>query len=337
MQEQKIRPLDKTYKHYLNKSTILFGASGSGKSTILIDILYQLKDHVPLVFVFSPTSDTNNAFDGIVPGPLIYQNVEIEILTSIYNRQQAATKIFNTVNNINTLKSIFVAIATPEELRLESLAIENANRILSKKNISDLTRLRDDYLIKLYKKSIRGKKELAAIRSPGTVTQYVLKYLDFNPNCVVVLDDCGAVLKKFQKEEVVKKIIFQGRHSYINIILTLQDDLNLDSSIKKNAFVNIFTTARCATAYFERGSNSFSRKDKELAARSILSTFAAGSDFKKLVYIRDDLEPFRYVVADIHDNFRFGNSHLWDMCNKISKKDTVCDFKNDPALSDFKI
>ena len=48
-------------------------------------------------------------------------------------------------------------------------------------------------------------------------SRYILKYLDFNPNCVLVLDDCGAILKKFQKEEA-KKIIFQGRHNYINII-----------------------------------------------------------------------------------------------------------------------
>jgi len=348
-QELKTRFLDKTYKHYLNKSTILFGASGSGKSTILIDILFQIKDHVPIIFVFSPTSDTNNAFDGIVPAPLVYQNVDIEILTSIYNRQQAATKIYNTVNNIQTLRAIFITVASPGELKSETVALSNASKLINKQQnstigiaekkqaVADISNLRDKYLIKLYKNTIRNNKELAKHKVPGTATQYVLKYLDFNPNCVVVLDDCGAVLKRFQKEEVVKKIIFQGRHSHINIILTLQDDLNLDSSIKKNAFVNIFTTARCATAYFERGSNSFSKKDKELAARIITNTFTASSDFKKLAYIRDDIDPFRYIVADIHENFQFGAPSIWTLCNKISKNNNICDFKNDPTLSAFKI
>lgn len=38
-----INYIPKDYKYYLNKSTILFGASGSGKSTILIEILYLLR------------------------------------------------------------------------------------------------------------------------------------------------------------------------------------------------------------------------------------------------------------------------------------------------------
>ena len=49
----KLKFLEKTPDHYLNKSAILFGASDSGKSTILIEILYLLKDHVPNIFVFA--------------------------------------------------------------------------------------------------------------------------------------------------------------------------------------------------------------------------------------------------------------------------------------------
>jgi hypothetical protein len=155
----------------------------------------------------------------------------------------------------------------------------------------------------------------------------------------VVFDDCGAILKRFQKEEVIKKIFFQGRHNYINLIITLQDDLNLDSSIKKNAFVNIFTTGRCASAYFERGSNSFSKKDKEVAGKIINSIFNTNvkNNFKKLVYLRDDPNPFRYTVADLYDEFKFGSPALWQMCDVINKEMNTCDFKNDPLLSSFKI
>lgn len=348
----KVKFLEKDAKFYLNRSTILFGASDSGKSTILIEILFLLKDYVPNIFLFAPTAESNKAFDDIIPAPLIYKNVEIPILEEIYKRQQAATKIYNTVNDLSSLRKLFERVADGKSVEAAKLAYNNANIIIEKKKsanpanfaenksaISEVKHMRDQYLTKLYKSVIRCNKHRLKNMSLSPQSQYIIKYLDFNPNCVIVLDDCGAILKKFQKEEVVRKIIFQGRHIYINIILTLQDDLNLDSSIKKNAFVNIFTTGRCASAYFERSSNSFSKKEKDIASRIISHVFAASAnkDFKKLVYLRDDINPFRYTIADLYENFKFGSPSLWDMCNKITKENNTCDFENDPLMAAFKI
>lgn len=348
----KVKFLEKNAKYYLNKSTILFGASNSGKSTILIEILYLLRDYVPNIFVFAPTADSNNAFDNIVPAPLIFKTVDIDVLKEIYKRQQAATKIYNTVNNLSSLRKLFEKVADYKSVEAAKLAYNNANAIIQRKEsdptinfverrstMSEVKEVRDKYLSKLYKSVIRCNKQRLKNMELSEQSRYIIKYLDFNPNCVVVLDDCGAILKKFQKEEVVKKIIFQGRHNFINIILTLQDDLNLDSSIKKNAFVNVFTTSRCASAYFERGSNSFSKKDKEIATKIITHIFTPSvkKDYKKLVYLRDDINPFRYTIADLYDNFRFGSPALWEMCKEIAKENNTCDFENDPLLSAFKI
>jgi hypothetical protein len=348
----KIKFLEKNAKFYLNRSTILFGASNSGKSTILMEILYLLKDSVPNIFVFSPTADSNNAFDGIIPDPLIFKTVDIDTLTAIYKRQQAATRIYNNVNKLPSLKKLFSLVANTEHLSMEKRMRDDANIIILRKqndsgikpmdkksSIMEVENARNQALSKLYKVVIRcNKQRLKRVGISGDES-YIIKYLDFNPNCVVVLDDCGAILKKFQKEEVVKKIIFQGRHNYINIILTLQDDLNLDSSIKKNAFVNVFTTSRCASAYFDRGSNNFSKKEKMMADIIINDIFTSTKkgDFRKLVYLRDDSDPFRYTIADIYENFKFGCPVLWDMCDKVNKDKNKCDFKNDPLLSSFKI
>lgn len=348
----KVKFLEKTSGHYLNRSTILFGASNSGKSTILIEILYLLKKHVPIIFVFAPTADANNAFDGIVPSPLIYKNVEIEVLKDLYKRQQAATKIYNTVNNLTALRILFERVAEHRYVEAAKMAYGNASAIISRKkndtsinfieqkaSITEIKNVRDAYLLRLYKNVIRSNRKRLKNMNISSDEKYILKYLDFNPNCVVVFDDCAAVLKKFQKEEVVKKIIFQGRHNFINIILTLQDDLNLDSSIKKNAFVNIFTTSRCAAAYFERGSNSFSKREKERAAKIINHIFTPTikKDYKKLVYLRDEVDPFRYTIADTYDNFKFGCPSIWHLCKHISDEKNNCDFDNDPLLSAFKI
>ena len=352
----KIDFLEKTYKYYLNRSTILFGASNSGKSTILVEILYLLRNLVPNIFVFAPTADANGAFDGIIPSPLIFKSVDIDTLKNIYKRQQAATKIYNKVNDLNKLRMLFGKVADNKSIEAARLAHSNASKFIKNKerdmsinfserrsSIIDIEGVRDKYLKKLYKNVIRSSSKRLKHTNLTELDRYIVTYLDFNPNCVVVFDDCGAILKKFQKEEVVRKIIFQGRHNYINIILTLQDDLNLDSSIKKNAFVNIFTTGRCATAYFERGSNSFSKKEKAFAGKIINHVFESSSkknkikDFKKLVYLRDDINPFRYTIADIYEGFKFGSPSVWKMCNRITKDNKACDFDNDPLLTAFKI
>lgn len=348
----KIKFLEKTHKHYLNKSAILFGASGSGKSTILIEILYLLSEYVPIIFVFCPTAEDNNAFEGIVPDALIFKVIDLRQLEEIYKRQQAATRIYHTVNNMDALRSLFAKIATNKNIDAAKTAYINANRIISRKEhdtslsygdkkaaIKEVKKIRDEYLVKLYKSVIRTNKKRLHHAGLDDAEKYIVKYLDFNPNCVVVLDDCGAELKKFQKESIYKKIMYQGRHNFINIILTLQDDSGLDTGVKKNAFVNIFTTAQCALAYFEKKSSSFPKKDRETAARIIPYIFSEDStkSFRKFVYLRDDPNPFRFTIADIYEDFKFGSDSLWELCGQAETDKKKCDFLNDPLMQSFVI
>jgi len=325
----RVNVLEKSYKHFLNKNTILFGASNSGKSTILMEILYLLKDHVPNIFVFSPTADSNAAFDGVVPNPVIYTSIDIKALNSIYERQQGASLIYTKVNNINMLRKVFNIVADQNALNLES-SIKRIPIPRETPNTRELQILCEQRLIKLYKDVIRKNKH--KILNTSDDIKYVLRYLDFNPRCIVVFDDCGAVLKKLQREEVMRKIIFQGRHNHINLIMTLQDDKDLESSIKKNAFVNIFTTERCAATYFERSSNSFSRKEKNYAY-SVISSVFSSRDYKKLVYIRDAPDPFRYTIANIY-SFKFGSPKLWKLCSLVKQSDN---FNHNPVLQNFRM
>lgn len=344
----KIKPLPKSYKYYLNKSAILFGATDSGKSTILIEILYLLKEHVPNIFVFCPTADDNKTFKNIVPSPLIFNTIDIQKLEEIYQRQKAATKIYNTVNELDALHNLFYKVATEKNINYISTIRQNTANIIKKKQqdmtlnsllkktaIEKIKKICNTFLITVYKNAIRNSKKIHTVAITKQ-ERYIIKYLDFNPNCIIVFDDCGAELSTFQKEITYKKIMYQGRHNFINIILTLQDDAGLDTGVKKNAFVNIFTTAQCAMAYFDKKSSSFTKKEKDMASLVISDVFANKS-YKKFVYLRNDPEPFRFTIANIYDNFRFGSKKLWKLCDKVSDNTTQCDFGNDPLMSSFKI
>jgi hypothetical protein len=45
------------YRNIVGFNTILYGESGTGKSTIILDILYNIKDLIPTCVVISPTED----------------------------------------------------------------------------------------------------------------------------------------------------------------------------------------------------------------------------------------------------------------------------------------
>jgi hypothetical protein len=338
------RQLEKDVKYFLNKSIILYGPSKSGKSTVLMEMLYLLKEEVPLGFVFSLTADDNNAFEGIIPAPLIHSTVDMKLIHGIYRRQQAATRIYNMVNNPEALKCLFDKVASPDDVAKLEKAYLNARDIIERRSPEvdvvsfreSIYAVRDEFLNKLYKYVIRRNKARLLNMDLTDADRYTIKYLDFNPHCIIVLDDCGVYLKQFQKDETMLKILFQGRHNYISVILTLQDDVGVDSGLKKNAFISVFTTETVASAYFDRLSNNFSKKEKERARQLIQGTFSdiGTKNHRKLVYLRDDPDPIRYTWANKYGVFRFGCDALWEMCSRISSA-RKRDITKDPLLSAF--
>jgi hypothetical protein len=349
-----LKHLDKKASHYLNRNIMLFGASESGKSTVLFEILYLLKKAIPLIFVFSPTAGENCAFDGIVPSSVIRSEICIPTISAIYARQQAATRIYKMVSDINALRSLFMRVANGTLKNIEHTTNNNAAMLTRKKAqnlslnedekthaIASINKTRDDFLIKLYKHTVRINKKRLRKAQLTSKELYIIKYLDFNPRCIIVCDDCGSVIKKFQKEEVFKKIMYQGRHNNMQIIFTLQDDTDMAPFMKKQSKVNIFTTDQCAAAYFERPSNNFTKKVRVKADLIISNIFAETvnkKNYKKLMYIRGEPDPFKYTIANVYGKFKFGSPSLWELCGCTSEKnDDIARFEDDPMLSSFKI
>ena len=61
----------------IGKNTILYGESGTGKSTIIIDILYHLKDIIPSCIIISPTESANGTFTDIIPNLMIDSRADL--------------------------------------------------------------------------------------------------------------------------------------------------------------------------------------------------------------------------------------------------------------------
>ena len=142
---------------------------------------------------------------------------------------------------------------------------------------------------------------------------------------MLILDDCASTFKKYyKKSNVIKKIFYEGRHRYFTTVITTQDDKEIDSELRKNSMISIFTSPQASIANFERTSNNYPKHEKEKSRVCITTIFNQEKNqprhYRKLVYMRDDPEPFRYTEAELYDDFRMCGDSLWNFNKKIGNK-----------------
>lgn len=70
-----------------DRISILISPRGGGKSTLIQDILYQLRKQMPVVVAMSPTESSNHAYREIIPDSYIYGDFETSTMEMIMNRQ----------------------------------------------------------------------------------------------------------------------------------------------------------------------------------------------------------------------------------------------------------
>ena len=338
----KLRWLTKSHNDYLNKTTIIYGRTNSGKSTIIEEIMYLCKDFIPTVFVVAPTNSSNNAYTDKIPSQFILKELDVEWLDKFLSRQKNSAGVYINANKIDILKTMFVRIADDTALALEISIVKKAHSsimyieessmefIEKKKQKAQILVDRDDMLRKLYKTSIRHNKVSLEQRSDLNKSEKAaLNFLDFNPNVLLILDDCASKFKKmYKKSSAIKEIFYEGRHYFITLIISSQDDKEIDSELRKNTTISIFTTAQSATSNFDRTSNGYPKHEKIRAKLCTEIVFKQDDNdirhYQKLVYIQNQSDPFRYTIADIHDDFKMGSKPMWDYSEKIkSKRDNL--------------
>ena len=67
---------------------IIMGKRGSGKSTVALDIMYHLKDHVDYAMAISETASVSGALNNVIPPSFIYEQGDTSLLTRIMDQQK---------------------------------------------------------------------------------------------------------------------------------------------------------------------------------------------------------------------------------------------------------
>lgn len=326
-----------TASKLLDKTIVIYGKSNSGKTVIVKNILKVLKDYIPIPFVISPTEPANRSYESFIDKTLIHYDLGLDkkddnFLDKLWEWQSMRASIYNKVNRPEIIRSLYNRIRTDEDDKIIR-QIENKKKSAIESSAfakhDEVEKAYKELITKYLQKKIILKKSVLQ-KYKGTMNEdelYSLSYIDMNPRIVLIFDDCAAEFRQCFSKPVFKRLFYQGRHSYITSIFCNQDDTDLPANLRKNVAVNIFTQPAVAKANFERGSNKYS-KDMIAKANTIFPEIFIG--YRKLVFIDNDSSKhmFYHYTAKIVEPFKFGSSHLKQLCNTVAADEGSIDKQN---------
>lgn len=335
--------LSKDVNNYLDKTTIIIGSSGSGKTTIIEEIMYLTKDYIPNYLVIVPkTSDT--PYRKKLPARCIKEDLSKSKLEAIWERQKNLTACYNIANDINILEGLFKKAPDRESIVMlqaikrkaeESIrtidASPNLDYAQKKSQRSSIEELHIKKTKTIYKASIKRNMHILERMDLNTHEKTALEYLEVNPRFMIIIDDSTDKfemwMKYWKKTEMnpFNSIFFRGRWNFVTLILVTHEDKIIDRQLVKNSRVTIWTNSQTFITSIDKKSNGYSTTEKKLAMRicdKIFPNEASGiKNHQKVCYVREDPQPFKYTIANLYPDFTLGGDGLRSLVNKMPKKE----------------
>jgi len=341
----------------LNKSISMYGTSGSGKSHIVKYFIDLLSSKAEQYLLISPTEPSNRSYTDTISAPLIHYEISkpdsnekkdtevkktVRMLKCIFDRQQMLTSMYSISRDMKMLKKLYKRL--PKEAqefgnkmfeRLKDSTKQYIKKIERKfindkdkqdtqiKNINDM---HDECLINTYKRVILPFRDYLLMneRSLSENEENALLYLVMSPYLVAIFDDCADLLDKVKNDPILKAYFYRNRHVMLTTIYCFQSLKNLESSLRDNTFISVFTCKKMAIKYFTNKTNAFEPAEVKKILRIIEVVFNPDPIFKrrKLVYIRDDPASygFYHLTAPSLEKRLYGSSALNEFCDKIKSK-----------------
>jgi Cdc6-like AAA superfamily ATPase len=354
--------------YFVDKTAVLYGPTKTGKTVIVKNIMKLVQNRIEQVLIVAPSEPSNRSYEGFVDSTLIHYRLwlpnpknpkkddgvvgALRFLESIWQRQEMMASIYVRANNLDTLTQLYSRL--PSHTRkdgdkyLDQLAQMRArvlNEIRRKFNqeigrrdekCKEVEEKFTEMLTLVYKRFISSEiKQLWNEFSLSDDERYSLNYLFFNPRLLLIFDDCAAHLKPLFNKDIFRKFFYQNRHSFISMVICCQDDTDLPTNLRKNAFVSIFTEPIVCMSNFDRMSNKFSKQTRSYINEIISAVFQG---YRKLVYIREDdcNQHFYHMTATYPKPFRFGSEALIELCNLVRAEGVSMD-KENPYYDKFRI
>jgi hypothetical protein len=345
----------KSYDNYLDKTTLIFGGSGSGKTKIIEEILHLCKDHIPNYIVIAPkTSDKD--YRSKLPPRCICEDLTKKKLQNIWERQYYFTQVYNKANNIGILEKLFNRTPDRQALVMVRAIIQRAKDCMDiieksptldfgqkKSQKNAIEELMQKKIKHLFKKTIRQYREVLEKAELSDDEKVALEFLDINPRLMIIIDDCSEKfkgwMKLFKKGETntFESIFYRGRWNFITLVIGAHDDKLLDTEFRKNARNTIYTSSQALVSSMNKSQSGFTAQEKKQASKIAERLFTSEDHgiktYQKFCYVRESLTPFKYTIANLYPDFRLGAASLWELTNKMPKSDDG--IENNPFLAEI--
>ncbi|MAR56914.1 MAG: hypothetical protein CMM93_07000 [Rickettsiales bacterium] len=329
-----------TVKMFLNRSTIFYGESGTGKSYLLNDYLKVLANEVFCMIAISRTGHTDKSFPltEYTPTPLIYTRLNPEILESIYKAAEKRAEIYREVNKIENLEKGLKVILDVYKKNDDYLYKKTRNyaqsiRKYRKKHYSNAESKNEKLkaevtLVKMYRYLLKkgykyisdNKIDLLEAYSESDLISVI--FCKLNPNILILFNDVGDDVKTMKKahQAYISNLFSMGRHLCITVCFLLQNITQVDPGIRKNANINIFTEERVINAIVDSNKLKHERKRFEDAAKTIIVEDMKKPPnqrtYTKILYDKES-GSIKYVKADkLGEQTMVGDKHFTDYLKK---------------------
>jgi len=359
----------------VDRSIAIYGPSGTGKTVCTKAIMRALDGHIEQVLIVAPTEPTNRSYDGFVDPTLIHYSLclardegargepkkkqltekqkALNFLEEIWARQEMMASIYKRANKLKTLASLYERL--PRQARHAGNAYVSGLQRKRERALAEIDKkwgkepaTREEkrheakekfekLLILIYKKFLTDHvAELWGRKDISEDERYSLAYLHFNPRLLLIFDDCAAQLKTLLATEIWRKLFYQNRHSYITLVLCCQDDTDLNTNLRKNAFISIFCSEIVCTSYFERTANKFPKRTRDYVSGASSKIFARKR--QKIAYMREDAKGCHFYAFNPPTVKKqvFGSGALSELCSQVRASGTAMDQTN-PYFSKFKL
>lgn len=316
-------PLDPD--QFLNKSTNLYGGSGSGKTVILREILCTLQHRITDFYVFAGTTGTSDdSFfsPDVVPSPMLYAALDMEKISNIVSLQELRIKLYKSSRNPEYLLGLAElcgpACLEPEFKSAVQTFINNRAMMQPERALK-----LSDLIVK------RLQTAIIAHKAGATFDQAQRRVMSFFgqevPTVGIIFDDLAAEIGalKGRELELLTNLYTKGRHYKITFFMVLQDITYLKTPLRSNGMNNIFTCAGSASKYFMNKNTSTDRATLEKAKKIIATVFERPAKHYVLVYLKDDPKKFYYTKARdprLMPRIRLGAPHNWELARRLEEE-----------------
>lgn len=350
-----------TPKLLINKSISLFGSSGTGKSVAINYFLNILNSKVDQFVLTSPSEPANEDFVGRMHKPMTHYALnkddpedkkdtelkqQIRFLKCIFDRQTMLTTMSKLASNFKILKGLYKKLpANVQDVGNEVInklkhSKRNAVKKLKKKfrgdeeklgaKTQEVKKMFETFLVGAYQKLILPFREKLLMHEKEITKEEenALLYLIMNPHMAVIFDDCSDLLKKVQSNPVMQAYFYRNRHVKMTAIYCWHSLKNLESSLRDNTFINVFTCKKMAIKYFTNKTNAFEKEDRDRALGAADVIFKV--PYRALVYIRNDKTKvnFYHLTCQQLAPKMLGSAALAELCDRVKAKELTLDRTN---------